>query len=51
MEVIVVFLPDCPLVLSLLKRRGVVAFLTKKKKMKNPNKESFLNDSINKTLM
>ena len=31
MGVRVVFLPDCPLVLSLLKRRGVRAFWTKKK--------------------
>ena len=30
-RVIVVFLPDCPLVLSLLKHRNVWAFLNKKK--------------------
>ena len=32
MGVRVVFLSDCPLVLSLLKHRGVGAFWTKKKK-------------------
>ena len=31
-EVRVVFLPDCPLVLSLLKHMGVETFLNKKKK-------------------
>ena len=33
-EVRVVFLPDCPLVLSLLKHMGVETFLNKKKKKK-----------------
>ena len=40
----VVFLPDCPLVLSLLKNRGVGIFLNKK--MRIPNNESSLNNSI-----
>ena len=41
MKVRVVFLPNCPLILSLLKYRGVGAFLNKKnedtKKMKPLN--------------
>ena len=44
MEVRVIFLPDCPLVLSLLKYRGVGTFL--KKKMRIPNKGSIFNSSI-----
>ena len=44
MEVKVIFLSDCPLVLSLLKHRGIGAFLNKKKKI--PNKRSPLNSSI-----
>ena len=46
MGVRVVFLPDCPLVLSLLKHRGIGAFLNIK--MRNPNKRSPLNNSIDK---
>ena len=38
----VVFLPNCPLVLSLLKYRGVGIFLNKK--MRIPNNESSLNN-------
>ena len=44
MGVRVVFLPDCHLVLSLLKHRGVGAFWTKK--MRNLNRENPLNNSI-----
>ena len=44
MGVRVVFLPECPLVLSLLKHRGVWAFLNQK--MRNPNRGSSLNSSI-----
>ena len=44
MGVRVVFLPDCPLVLSLLKHRSVGAFLNKQ--MRNPNRRSPLNNSI-----
>ena len=44
MGVKIVFLPDCPLILSLLKYKGVRAFLNKK--MKNPNRGSPLNSSI-----
>ena len=44
MGVRVVFLPDCPLVLSLLKHRGIGAFLNIK--MRNPNKRSPLNNNI-----
>ena len=40
----VVFLPDCPLILSLLKYRGVRAFLNQK--MRNPNRRNPLNNSI-----
>ena len=40
----VVFLPDCPLVLSLLKHKGVGAFFNKK--MRIPNRENPLNNSI-----
>ena len=47
MGVRVVFLPDCPLVLFLLKYKGVGAFLNKKKR--NPNRESPLNNSIDET--
>ena len=46
MRVRVVFLPDCPLVLSLLKHRGVRAFLNQK--MRNPNRRSPLNNCIDK---
>ena len=46
MGVEVVFLPDCSLVLSLLKHRGVRTFLNKK--MRNPNKRNPLNSSIDK---
>ena len=49
MEVRVAFLPDYPLVLSLLKYRDVGAFL-KKKKMRNPNKKNSLNNSIDNYL-
>ena len=45
----VAFLPYCPLVLSLLKHRGVGHFWTKK--MKNPNRESLLNSSTNDSLI
>ena len=41
----VVFLPNCPLVLSLLKHRSIGAFFNQKKK-RNPNKENPLNSSI-----
>ena len=41
----VVFLPNCPLVLSLLKYKDVRAF-KKKKKLRIPNKGSNLNSSI-----
>ena len=47
MGVKVIFLPDCPLVLSLLKHRDMGAFLNIK--MRNPNRESPLNNSIEKT--
>ena len=40
----IVFLPDCPLVLSLLKHRDVGAFFTQK--MRNPNQWNPLNSSI-----
>ena len=46
MGVKVVFLANCPLVLSLLKHRGVEAFLNKKKKMSISNRGSLLNSSI-----
>ena len=45
MGVRIIFLPDCPLVLSPLKHRGVRTFLNKKK-MKIPNRKSPLNSSI-----
>ena len=45
MGVKVVFLSDYRLVLSLLKHRGVKAFLNKKK-IRNPNRKSLLNNSI-----
>ena len=44
MGVKVIFLPDCLLVLSLLKHRDIGAFLNIK--MKNPNRGSPLNNSI-----
>ena len=40
----VALLPDCPLVLYLFKHRGVGHFWTKK--MRNPNRESPLNNNI-----
>ena len=46
MGVKVIFLPDCPLVLSLLKHRDIWAFLNIK--MRNPNRGSPLNNSIKK---
>ena len=45
MGVKVVFLPDCPLVLSLLKHKDVGAFFNQKK-MRIPNRENPLNNSI-----
>ena len=42
------FLPNCLLVLSLLKHRNVKVFLNQK--MKNPNKRSPLNNSIDKMI-
>ena len=44
MEVRVVFLPDCPLILSLHKYRGVGVFSNYK--MRNPNRKNPLNNSI-----
>ena len=44
MGVRVAFLPECPLVLSLLKHRSVGVFLNLK--MRNPNRGSPLNSSI-----
>ena len=44
MGVRVAFLPEYPLVLFLLKHRGVGVFLNKK--MRNPNRRSPLNSSI-----
>ena len=41
----VAFLPECPLVLSLLKHRGVWGIF-ELKKMRNPNRRSPLNSSI-----
>ena len=41
MGVRVVFLPDCPLVLSLLKNRGVGAFWTQKKKWGIQTRKAF----------
>ena len=49
MGVRVVFLPDCPLVLFLLKYKGVGAFLDPKK-MRNPNRENPLNNSIDRSI-
>ena len=40
----VIFLPNCPLVLSLHKHKGVGVFLNKK--IKNPNRRNSLNNSI-----
>ena len=48
MGVRVVFLLDHPLVSFLLKYKGVGAFLNKK--MRNPNRESPLNNSIDKNV-
>ena len=47
MGVKVVFLPNCPLVLSLLKHKNVRIFLNKKK-MRILNRESPLNCNIDK---
>ena len=44
MGVKVIFLSDCPLILSLLKHRDIGAFLNIK--MRNPNRRSPLNNSI-----
>ena len=44
MGIRVAFLPECPLILSLLKYRGAGAFLNQK--MRNPNRGSPLNSSI-----
>ena len=44
MGIRVAFLPNCPLVLSLFKHKGVEAFLNYK--MRNPNRRSLLNNSI-----
>ena len=44
MGVKVIFLPNCPLILSLLKYRDVRIFLNKK--MRNSNREKSLNSSI-----
>ena len=44
MSVRVAFLSDCPLVLSLLKYKGIGAFLNKK--MRNLNRRAPLNSSI-----
>ena len=41
----VIFLPNYPLVLSIFKHRDVRAFLSKKK-MKNSNRRSPLNNSV-----
>ena len=46
MGVRVIFLPDCSLILSLVKHKDVRAFLNKKKKMRISNKGSHLNSSI-----
>ena len=46
MGVKVVFLSDCPLVLSLFKHRDVKVFLNKK--IKNQNRKNPLNSSIDK---
>ena len=47
MGVRVVFLPDCPLILFLLKYKGVWAFLNKKKNEES-KQGNFLNNSIDK---
>ena len=50
MQIKYVFLPDYPLVLSLLKPRDVEVFWKKKKKKKSGlNRGSILNSSIDKT--
>ena len=49
MGVRVVFFPDCPLILFLLKYKDVGAFLNKKK-MRNSNRESPLNNSIDRSI-
>ena len=46
MGVRVVFLPNCPLILSPLKYKDIWAFFNQKKK-RNPNKRNPLNSSIN----
>ena len=48
-EVRVAFLLDCHLVLSLLKHKGVGVFLNKK--IRNPNRGSPLNNSIDASLL
>ena len=48
MGVKIIFLPDCPLVLSLLKHRDIGTFLNIK--MRNPNRENPLNNSIDKSM-
>ena len=45
----VVFLPSCPVVLSLLKYRGIRAFLNKKNE--EPKQEKPLNSSIDKIII
>ena len=45
MGVRIVFLPDCLLVLSLFKHRGIEVFLNQK--MRISNRENSLNSSIN----
>ena len=35
----VIFLPDCPLILSILKHKGIGTFLNKKKKIEDPKLE------------
>ena len=44
MGVRITFLPNCPLILSLLKHKDVWAFLNKK--MRSPNRENPLNNNI-----
>ena len=46
-SILVVFLLDCPLVLFLFKHRDVKAFFWTKK-IRIPNRENFLNNSIDK---
>ena len=48
MGVKVIFLLNCPLVLSLLKHKSVRAFLNKK--MRNPNRKNPLNNSIDRKI-